>query len=180
MITVDKIKRSINLLLKTKIKLFDNSIYIMYGNYGGWGFSFGQLYNNKHEQIQTNPYNSSYESYLSLDEYNKRIVELIPITEPIDEFDICFKIHDIDCFSIQTNKILSFYKCTYRLLRNMFKVNKASILYVPLFPIIIISFFIFGLLPQTIILDNDQINVLQNYKSQMINEYNEKYNIILI
>ena len=177
---IKRLSNAIGLFSKTKIRKFGSSYYVMYGNYGGWGYSFGRLYNYTIQEILDHPSDRSDQPIdVTIPAYMDMSINTLPVTDPVDNIDYCFNLHDIDCFIINGNKP-KFMKVTCKLVGNVIKSNYATLIYVPIMPFIAIGAVVYMFsTSRNTPLTPEQIEVLKARRVELVNRFKEETGVDL-
>ncbi|AEQ32624.1 hypothetical protein [Acanthamoeba polyphaga mimivirus] len=149
-------------------------ILIIYGNYGGAGFSARRTFDKKNNQLYQLDNNNDfvYQQEMNLQDYHNYYLSMMQEIDVIDELDACFKLHDLDTNSRNIKNII---KASHYLPLNMSRIDPIFYLSYPLvFSIGVIYFATIGR-PSKI--DESDIDNINQYRIECQNIYRDRYNI---
>ncbi|BCS82958.1 hypothetical protein QLL95_gp1165 [Cotonvirus japonicus] len=171
------LKATIRLLKNLKFSL-KPKLLIIYGNYGGAGYSARYTY----DKTTGNVYELSEDGDFVLDNhipyeiYLNFMLEKFKDCDPIDEFDCCFKLHDLDT---NTNNISDILSASHALPINMARIDPCIYVCYPIiFTLGVIYFTTIGRLSKNP--QHEQIEEIIAYRETCKNQFNNKFGIKLI
>ncbi|AGF85511.1 hypothetical protein QJ854_gp271 [Moumouvirus goulette] len=169
-----KLFKGLNKLIRG-LKIKNNPKFlIIYGNYGGAGYSACcTLITKENKLYKFNNDEFIYQQEMTVQDYYNYYLKLFQDVDVVDELDACFKLHDLDT---NTNNLRDIIKASHALPINMGKIDPIFYLgYPTIFLLGVIYFYIFKKIGNY--LDEDELLNIYEYRLQCQNEYTNKYGI---
>ncbi|AZL89531.1 hypothetical protein QKC54_gp0286 [Megavirus baoshan] len=147
---------------------------IIYGNYGGAGFSARRTFDKKNNRLYQLDSNNDfvYQQEMNLQDYHNYYLSMMQEIDVIDELDACFKLHDLDTNS---RNIKSIIKASHCLPLNMSKIDPIYYLSYPF--VLSIGVIYFTTIGKPSKIDELDINNIRQYRTECQNIYRDRYNI---
>ncbi|QGR53783.1 hypothetical protein [Moumouvirus maliensis] len=147
---------------------------VIYGNYGGAGYSARSTFISGENKIYILDNNNQFTitQEMTMQDYCNYYLKLFQDIDVEDELDACFKLHDLDT---NTTNLKDIIKASHALPINMGKIDPVFYLVYPI--VFITGVFYFSIFNRVENFDENDLIHINEYRSQCRNIYSDKYNI---